>query len=458
MGPPLPPWYWREPHAHDDGAVHEAANACRRGSECQPSENTPADNEGADDRGHSGPDNGTLTMENAQVSLPEVNAASISSAKVTQLKFWIDQVNMAAGKCMLTKSGRVDKLKAKLTAYYDLHLSTPVVPLAPIAAGPVSLTVNIQTCQWEYLHKLGDEWEDSVVLGRPFLLCGSSSACGIDLRLLEEAVASLSIQNENTTAIPTPSFTASTLPPVPTNDTIHGLLGAACMGDHGTHVMLKHFYHTLILLPSSPNPALQPMLTPASSLTGWSPSAHAIAGTPDTTPLTTPATLVTGLPLTATALSTLDESAILQACQAEFDALSRMSSLHDVITQVEEGRWPITLWEKVKVTVNRQEWLYMQLTSEFSGDKGQFLAFFTHQPSSESVLLKGKRKVSTKSLFPFRKIIKAIPRWDCDLEGERLQDLYRGNDGEFSETKWHQQWGLKNSWEVWRLMGMERID
>ncbi|KAF9238397.1 hypothetical protein BU15DRAFT_47812 [Melanogaster broomeanus] len=394
------------------------------------------------------------------VALPEINAASISSAKAAQLKFWIDQVNVAAGKHMLTKSGRVDELKAKLAAYYGLHLSTPVVPLAPIAVGPVSLTVNIQTCQWEYLRKLGDEWEDSVVSGRPFLLCGSSRPS-----------PHLAYRTRTPPTIPTPSFTASTPPPVPTNDTIHGLLGAARMGDRGTHAMLKHFYRTLILLPSSPNPALQPVLTPASSLTGWSPSAHAITVTPDTTPLTTPATLVTGLPLTATAPSTSDESAVLQACQAEFDALSRASSLCDVITQVEEGhvqrirdlygpckgRRPITLWEKVKVTVNRWERLYMQLTSEFLGDKERFLAFFTRQPSSESVSLKGKWKVSTKSLFPFCKIIEAIPRRDRDLEGERLRDLYRGDDGEFSETKWHQRWGSKNSWEVWRLMGMERI-
>ena len=70
---------------------------------------------------------------------------------------------------------------------------------------------------------------------------------------------------------------------------------------------------------------------------------------------------------------------------------------------------------------------------------------------------KGKCKASGESLFPLHKVVKAIPRWDKDLAGERLRDVYRDDTGDFSEAKWCEHWGSKNSWEVWRAMGMEKI-
>lgn len=95
---------------------------------------------------------------------------------------------------------------------------------------------------------------------------------------------------------------------------------------------------------------------------------------------------------------------------------------------------------------------------EFAGDKVCFFDFFTRQPQDESGSSKGKRKVSGESLFALRKVVEAIPRRDKDLRGERLRDVYRDDEGGFSEVKWQDRWGLMNSWEVWRAMGMERID
>ncbi|KIK76863.1 hypothetical protein PAXRUDRAFT_408673 [Paxillus rubicundulus Ve08.2h10] len=75
--------------------------------------------------------------------------------------------------------------------------------------------------------------------------------------------------------------------------------------------------------------------TAATATTSWSPSACTITTTPGT--MTLP-TVPTTLPLViAPAQPVSEDQAILQACQAEFDALSHASSLHEVIEQVEEG-------------------------------------------------------------------------------------------------------------------------
>jgi len=172
-----------------------------------------------------------------------------------------------------------------------------------------------------------------------------------------------------------------------------------------------------------------------------------------------------------------EDHAVLQGCQLELDALSHVGSLHEDVEQVKEGhiQWiwdkygsckghpPHPLWENTKVTVNQRERLYVQLEREFAGEKECFFDFFTHQPRDELVSSsKGKCKVGAssggESLFPLRKVVEAIPRRDRDLVGERLRDVYKNNAGDFSKVKWHENWGSMNSWEVWRAMGMEKID
>ena len=215
--------------------------------------------------------------------------------------------------------------------------------------------------------------------------------------------------------------------------------------------------------------------TATSKSVGWSPSAHTIVATPGTTPMTTPAIGTSAL-LQSTAMgppTQIHDHTVLQACQLELDALSHASSLREVVEQVEEGRvqqirdkygpqkgrLPNPLWENIKGTVNRREQLYVQLEKEFAGERERFFDFFTRQPRDESAASsKGKRKASGESLFPLRKVVEAIPRRDRDLAGERLRDVYRDDAGDFSDVKWCEHWGSMNSWEVWRAMGMEKID
>ena len=180
------------------------------------------------------------------------------------------------------------------------------------------------------------------------------------------------------------------------------------------------------------------------------------------------------MPAVGTSVLPLEDHAVLQACQLELDTLSHASSLHEVIEQVEEGQVQRTrdkygpkkchpshpLWENIKGTVNQQEQLYAQLKNEFAGEKQHFFDFFTHQPEDGPLVAsssKSKCKASGESLFPLHKVVEAIPRWDKDLAGERLRDVYRDDTGDFSEAKWCECWGSKNGWEVWRAMGMEKI-
>ena len=79
-------------------------------------------------------------------------------------------------------------------------------------------------------------------------------------------------------------------------------------------------------------------------------------------------------------------------------------------------------------------------------------------PGMSAVSSKGKCKASGESHFSLCKAVEAIPWQDRDLAGERLRDVYRDDAGDFSEVKWYEHWGSMNSWEVWRAMGMEKIN
>ncbi|KAF8834969.1 hypothetical protein BDN67DRAFT_1043586 [Paxillus ammoniavirescens] len=394
--------------------------------------------------------------------LPGFNAATVSTAMAAQLKFWIDKVNVAAGRKVLMKVGRVDDLRHKLTAHYGLDLSTPVISNIPTAISPAS-TLDIQNHQWDYLRDLATSGRSVPPQASPS--CSASHPQNDSLHLLSEVITSLDVAPSS---FLTPlAFTPTTLTPIPTNDTIQALRVAAHAGDCDACALLRHLYRMLVpegLLSDS---------TAAAATTSWSPSACTIT-TSDPGTMTPPT-----VPTTLLLVTTPAQPALL--CE--------------VIEQVEEGhvqqirdkygpckgRRPHPLWENVKVTVNWQEQLiitsinaacptrlslrsqshafvgsqHAQLMNEFVGDKVHLFDFFTRQPQDESGSSKGKHKASSESLYALHKVVKAIPRQDKDLRGERLRGVYRGDEGDFSEAN---HWGSMNSWEVWRAMDMERID
>jgi hypothetical protein len=98
------------------------------------------------------------------------------------------------------------------------------------------------------------------------------------------------------------------------------------------------------------------------------------------------------------------------------------------------------MWAKIKVTVTRCERVYEH---EFGGDKERFFSFFAVSD------------VGSSTLRPYRKIAEAIPQMHKDLQAERGLDSYHDGTDTFSEPRWQQRWGGRNSWEVWRALEKE---
>lgn len=105
---------------------------------------------------------------------PDIDAASLSSATGAQLKFWVDQANVAAGRKVLTKSGKVNDLRQRLAAHHHLNLTAAPSAVAAAAPSPLS-TLDIQNRQWNALCDLGDEWDEYTRTNKPFRLCAAPS-------------------------------------------------------------------------------------------------------------------------------------------------------------------------------------------------------------------------------------------------------------------------------------------
>jgi hypothetical protein len=102
----------------------------------------------------------------------DLTVLTLTHAKGAELKYWIDGMNCEAGKRVLTKAGRVDKLCRKLADYYGLDLSS--LPSDAVQAGPPSRDVEIQKRQWGHLRELGEAWKQAP---DSFQLCERQGAC-----------------------------------------------------------------------------------------------------------------------------------------------------------------------------------------------------------------------------------------------------------------------------------------
>ena len=101
----------------------------------------------------------------------DLTVLTLTYATGAQLKYCIDGTNREAGKQVLTKVGRVNKLRQKLTGHYGLNLSS--FPAAPVPAGPPARDVEIQRRQWDHLRALGEAWKEAP---DSFRLCNKQGA------------------------------------------------------------------------------------------------------------------------------------------------------------------------------------------------------------------------------------------------------------------------------------------
>jgi hypothetical protein len=101
----------------------------------------------------------------------DITVRSLLGARMKDLVFLIKQVNVAAGRKVLTQQGTVQTLREKLAAHYsiDLNATTPN-PKSQTIPGLFSMDLQLQRDQWADFRALGMEWEAKATAGLPFLL------------------------------------------------------------------------------------------------------------------------------------------------------------------------------------------------------------------------------------------------------------------------------------------------
>lgn len=165
---------------------------------------------------------------------------------------------------------------------------------------------------------------------------------------------------------------------------------------------------------------------------------------------------------------------VLDSCSLVRERLGRAKSLRDVIKQVRSGevaRYRAQFgpsedangkkkkahedWSHINVTITRRERIYEQLMTEFNGNEASFYTFFT-APTAISSSRKRKRTTNEDQLRALRPIAEAIPHMQDDIAAEQRALQYQDpQTRQFSLSRWQEQWGNQNKWEVWRALGKE---
>ncbi|KAJ6628167.1 hypothetical protein B0H10DRAFT_2277375 [Mycena sp. CBHHK59/15] len=117
----------------------------------------------------------------------DLDVTSLTSASGSQLNFWIDAANQAAGKKLLVKTGKVNDRRDRLAGYYGLDLSA--LPVSTII-GLVSRDVTINKRQWAHLRALGDEWKEKEAAKLPFRLVMDSASVSATPNTLSPSIKS----------------------------------------------------------------------------------------------------------------------------------------------------------------------------------------------------------------------------------------------------------------------------
>lgn len=368
--------------------------------------------------------------------LPDgLTAASLKVARGSEIAFWIAQANAAAGKRLMTKSGRVDDQRQRLAKYYGLDLMD-ATETSPISVAPKTREEDIKEHQFSWLRELGDEWSRTAAEGKEFVLCDrSSELCSMDL--LQEAVsliAKLAMHATPSTALSHTPLSLNGRTQTENNETVSALIGAARGGDSVAISRLSSLGE------------LQGSVTAM--------SAGQLATLPRSPPV---------LPHVASDMSVLD------SCQLDIESMQRAQNLRDAIEQVESGavgrirerygprddRAAEAMWGRLKGKVTKRERLYGLLTGTFEGDKEHFFRFFTASaPTDNKKQRSGKR--SKLKLISLRLVVEAIPHCQRDLADERASVRYIDPvSGRFSEQLWREAWGSRNDWQIWRELGKE---
>ncbi|KAG1722935.1 uncharacterized protein EDB91DRAFT_1209957 [Suillus paluster] len=438
------------------------------------------------------------------VPLPDgFTCALLKEVKGAEIAFWIGQANAAAGKRVVTKNGRVDEQRKRLTDYYGLNLSAEDSFVAAVALK--THEDHIKQRQFSWLQELGEEWASMAACGKEFFLCDrSSEPCNASL--LQEAVKLLMNLMVQTmpSAAPSPlSLDGRTQ--TENNEMISALIGAACDGDSTAISRLSSLGNVSARLPATqmipqcmtapsvelmvatlpPAPlsnaaSLQPtqqlwVLLPTIPSMAQSVPPVTIFAQPGSLPLVLrgdgsallpfiapnhTATMQTSSSLSVPLFTeapvvlpcTVNDVAVLNSCQLDIESIQCAQDLCDAIQQVEDG------------TVSRVHERYGPRDGRATDEMwGHLKGKITKRERLYGLLagaFEGDRdrffEYFTPTLVALRMVVEAIPHCQKDLQDERRNTRYVDLvSGKFSKELWRAVWGDRNDWYVWRELGKE---
>ncbi|EKM48079.1 uncharacterized protein PHACADRAFT_109426 [Phanerochaete carnosa HHB-10118-sp] len=377
-----------------------------------------------------------------------ITAQSLKSAKGEVLKSWIIAANEAAGvtnyksKTYLSRTGTINELRAKLAEHYNIDLDVPppdaAQPSSDLTEGPESaVNQKVRDRQWEHLIELAERWRIE----------------GDSFRLIKPVPISTA------TAPPASSFAALPVVQAP-----------------------SHYVPAHLPTPFSPttwlslSPAAAPLSLPSLSL----PLSHSIRSQSfiGHSPAPTPSTSMQHLPPTPASTFVPLQSAsasILESCSQSVEALDHIDDLRHAIDLSKNGTVEAyrklygneekrhralnhEIWKQKRAKVNRLERVYKVYTDEFGSDDDRFFAFFTlSSPTSHQRSAAKRARTNAQTVYiSVNKLATAAGRCYKDISEEKQKRQYTNDDSSFSLEKWHAQWSDKNTWEVWRVLGLER--
>jgi hypothetical protein len=97
----------------------------------------------------------------------------LNKSKDAEINHYIEQINRAVGKKVLTKQGNNDERRKRLAAHFgiDLGLTAPLIP----EVGPANINEKVGKEQWVWARTLAQEWADTEAAVLSFKLWPSST-------------------------------------------------------------------------------------------------------------------------------------------------------------------------------------------------------------------------------------------------------------------------------------------
>ncbi|KAI5888124.1 uncharacterized protein SCHCODRAFT_02586820 [Schizophyllum commune H4-8] len=431
-----------------------------------------------------------------------LTGAELATANKEQVKHWIRLTKKAAEaddtKIDLKLSGKVAELRARLAAFLGLDITNVIISKTKASAAVKTETTideTIRAKQWEHWHVLGDEWFRAAQNQMPFRLqqTGQELPIARDTVLFKsicDVIAAFPLRPTDPIAPPQERLTNVS------RQTVNLWIQAVCDGQDRLALVYLHTLRNLLYnmsegahflmttsttmddSPPTPGPVTPshlPQLPISTSIASPTPltrtsSLNIINNNALSTFPTPPQVL-----RTQEAMTTQADAAIANTSSVTLITLPTAATLQDAISQCESGLVARiraaygphegkkgtaanpAIWATYKVNITRRERLHSVLQEDFDGDKERFFAFFSKPDSHPKRGMKRNRATmeaqasdstaNPRVSFAVNQVVDAIPKCRADVK-MAMCDL--------SAVERLDRWGVKNDFEIWRELGLER--